>query len=125
MTMGTGLGMFILSQIIAVPLSNIFVGYDRVLMDMTVHGLRLFAFSFVLVGFNIFASSFFTALNDGGVSAIISFLRTIVFQLIPVLLLPVFFGLDGVWCAVGVSEFGAFIVSVCFLIGKRKKYCYF
>lgn len=125
LTFSVGLILMGISELLAVPLSKIFVGYDPELLKMTVHGFRLFVFSFVIVGFNIFSSSFFTALNNGTVSAIISFLRTIVFQLIPVVVLPIFMGLDGIWISLTVSEMGALIVSIIFLITNRKKYQYF
>lgn len=125
LTLLCGVVLFLISQSIAIPLAKIFVGYDPDLLDLTIHAFRLFVFSFIPVGFNIFSSSFFTALNDGMVSAIISFLRTLVFQLIPVLVLPIFWGLDGIWSALTFSELGAFFVAIAFLIGKRKKYHYF
>ena len=125
LTLSAGFIIMFLSQILANPLSQIFVGYDPDLAAMTEHGLRLFAVCFVLVGFNIFSSSFFTALNNGTVSAIIAFLRTLVFQLIPVMILPIFIGLDGIWWAISVSELGAFLVSVVFLVHKRRQYEYF
>lgn len=120
----SGLGMLILAQLLASPLSHVFIGYDRTLHDMTVHAFRIFSLLFLLAGFNIFASSFFTALNDGGVSAAISFLRTFIFKMSAVLLLPLFLGLDGIWWATVVAEVAACIISVIFLITKRKKYNY-
>ena len=91
---------------------------------MTTNAIRLFAISYLISGFNIFASSFFTALNNGGVSAAISFLRTLVFQVTMIFLLPVLLGLNGIWLAVVVAEILAVIVSSAFLIGNRKKYHY-
>lgn len=123
--MGTaGMFMLLLAQILAFPLAKIFVGYDAELFAMTRHAFKIFAFSFVLAGINIFASSFFTALSNGGISAAISFLRTLVFQMISVLLLPVFFGLDGIWWAISVAEVFACVISLSFLFAKRKKYHY-
>ncbi len=123
--MGTGgLIMVGAAQALAVPLSRLFVGYDDVLCQMTVHAFRISTLAFVLVGFNIFNSSFFTALNDGAVSAIISFLRTFVFKLSAVLLLPMIWELDGIWWAEVVAEICAFGVGLSFLLGKRKKYHY-
>lgn len=119
-----GLIMMVLAQLLAGPLAQIFVGYDAELLDMTRHAFKIFAFSFILTGINIFASSFFTALNNGGVSAAISFLRTLVFQMLSVLLLPMIFGLDGIWWAIAVAEIFAFIISLIFLVAKRKKYHY-
>ena len=109
---------------LAGPLSGVFVGYDMELYELTKHAFRMFAFSFLLAGVNIFASSFFTALNNGGVSAAISFLRTLVFQVASVLVLPVFLGLDGIWYSITVAEVLAFFVSLLFLIANRRKYHY-
>ncbi len=116
--------MTVVSLILAKPLSAIFVGYDKALLDITVRAFTIYCFSFLLVGFNIFGSSFFTALNDGLVSAIISFLRTLLFQVIAILILPVLFGLDGVWAAVIVAEALSLIVVLWFLIKMRSKYKY-
>ena len=93
------------------PLSRIFVGYDAALCAMTTRGFQLYALSFLVVGFNIFGSAFFTALNNGAVSAVISFVRTLVFQLLSIWLLPVWWGLDGVWLAVVVAELLALAVT--------------
>ena len=119
-----GGGMVLAAQILAVPLSRLFVGYDGTLYEMTVHALRISTLSFLIVGFNIFASSFFTALNNGGVSAAISFLRTFIFKLAAVLLLPLLLGLDGIWWAEVSAEIFAFTLSVIFLLVNRKKYHY-
>lgn len=119
-----GVIMVSLAELLAPVLAGIFVGYDKELFDMTVHAFRLFSFTFLLSGFNIWCSSFFTALNNGAISAAVSFLRTLVFQLAAVLILPIFFKLDGVWFSVAFAEVCAFIISVIFLIAKRKKYNY-
>lgn len=119
-----GVAMMLLSRGLAGPLAAIFVGYDAELLTMTVHAFRLFSFSFILAGFNIFTSSFFTALSNGGISAAISFLRTLVFQLLSVLLLPLILGLDGIWWAITVAEVFAFVISLGFLVAKRERYHY-
>ncbi len=119
-----GVIMVSLAELLAPVLAGIFVGYDKELFDMTVHAFRLFSFTFLLSGFNIWCSSFFTALNNGAISAAVSFLRTLVFQLAAVLILPIFFKLDGVWFSVAFAEVCAFIISMIFLIAKRKKYNY-
>lgn len=119
-----GLAMVGVAQGLAEPMARLFVGYDDTLCQMTVHAFRIATLSFVLVGFNIFASSFFTALNDGVVSAIISFLRTFVFKLSAVLLLPLIWELDGIWWAEVAAEICAFGLGLAFLLGKRKKYGY-
>lgn len=119
-----GVAMMGLAQLLAFPLAKIFVGYDAELLSMTKHAFHVFAFSFILAGFNIFTSSFFTALNNGGISAIISFLRTLMFQTLSVLLLPLLFGLDGIWWAITVAEVFACLISVTFLFAKRNQYYY-
>lgn len=116
--------MFIIGQALAKPMSKGFVGYDAALFDMTVHAFVLFSFSFLMSGFSIYASSFFTALNDGVTSAIIAFLRTFIFRCVLVLILPLFWGLDGIWLSAVLAEALAILISTGFLIGKRKKYHY-
>lgn len=119
-----GILLVCLAQIIAVPLAKLFAGYDPELCAMTSHGFRLFSRAFLLSGLNIFGSSFFTALNNGLLSALISFLRTLVFQLAAVMLLPIVFGLDGIWNAVAVAELFTMFVTVTLLIRQRKRYQY-
>ena len=105
-------------------LSSFFVGYDRELAALTQRAFWLYSFAFIPMGFAMFASGFFTALNDGLTSAILSFLRTLVFQVSAVFLLPLIMGLDGIWFSVFVAELLALIVSVVFLAVKRKKFGY-
>ena len=109
-------------------LSTLFVGYDPILLEMTVRAFALYALSYLFTGFNIFGSAFFTALNDGLTSAAISFLRTLVFQTGVVLLLPMLLPpqqkLDGIWLSVLVAELLALVVTTLFLVKKRKKYGY-
>ena len=116
--------MTALSMLVIPYVARIFVGYDAELLALTSHAFRLFAWSFLLAGFNIYTSGFFTALNNGGVSAAISFLRTLVFQSASVLILPIFFDVDGIWWAITVAEVFAFLISVLFLLAKRGKYHY-
>ena len=106
------------------PLSRIFVGYDAALCAMTTRGFQLYALSFLVVGFNIFGSAFFTALNNGAVSAAISFVRTLVFQLLSIWLLPVWWGLDGVWLAVVAAELLALAVTASLFAANRRRYGY-
>ena len=120
----SGVAMTVLAELLAGPLSSVFVGYDEALYAMTVHGFRLYALSFLMAGFNIFGSAFFTALNDGAVSAAISFLRTLVFQVAAVWILPIFLELDGVWLSIVAAETLALLVTGGFLLGKRKVYHY-
>ncbi len=119
-----GIGMLVAAELLAGPLSKMYVGYDAELYAMTVHAFRLFSFSFLVAGVNIYSSSFFTALNNGAISAAISFLRTLVFQLLAVLLLPLLLGLDGIWFANLVADLGALCVTLYFLLSRRKKYGY-
>lgn len=120
-----GISMIAIGEVFTVPLAKIFVGYDAGLMELTVYGFRIFALSFGFMGFAIYSSGFFTALNDGLTSAIISFLRTLVFQVGAILILPKLFAIDGIWISIVAAEFMAVVVSALFLIGKRKKYHYF
>lgn len=119
-----GITMVVSALALAGFLAKIFVGYDSELMKLTVSGFRVFALSFAFMGFAIFGSGFFTALNDGATSALISFLRTLVFQVAAVLILPLIFGIDGVWMSIFVAEFAAFLLSAAFVLIKRKKYHY-
>lgn len=116
--------MLILSEALAQPLAAIFVGYDEALMALTLRGFRIFSISFLFSGIAIFGSSFFTALNNGLVSALISFLRTLVFQIAAVLLLPLICEIDGIWISIVVAEIMAFVVTMFFLAGNKKKYQY-
>ena len=120
----TGIAMVILSRLGAVPLSKMFVGYDAELFKLTVHGFRIYSAAFLFSGFSAFGSAFFTALNDGLVSAMISFLRTFVFEIGSILILPFVFGVDGIWTAIVVAELAALTVTIIFLVVKRKKYHY-
>lgn len=120
----TSIIMTAIAEIIAGLLASIFVSQNEELLQMTTNAIRIFAISYIISGFNIFASSFFTALNNGVVSAIISFFRTIVFQVATILILPAILGLNGIWLAVVVAEFLALIVSSAFLILNREKYEY-
>lgn len=110
--------------VLAFTLAKIFVGYDAELFAMTKHAFRIFSLAFIFSGFTIFASSFFTALNNGCVSAAISFLRTFIFKMAAVIIMPIFWDLDGIWWSVTMAEVFALIISVIFLIVYRKKYNY-
>lgn len=116
--------MFVLAEILAKPLAGIFVGYDRELMGMTKRAFTIYSFSFLFSGIAIYGSSFFTALNDGLTSALISFLRSLVFQVAAVLILPVFLEIDGIWFSVVAAEMVAAMMTVFFIAVKRKKYQY-
>ena len=117
--------MCIAGETLGRPLSYLFVGYDEALLGMTIHAFAVFSVSFLFSGFTIFGSSFFTALNDGLTSALISFLRTLVFQIAAVIIFPIFWELDGIWWSIVAAEVMAVVVTVVLLAVKRKKYGYF
>ncbi|MBQ8341453.1 MAG: MATE family efflux transporter [Clostridia bacterium] len=126
-TVLVGLGGITLTAIgigLSYPLSHVFVGYDVALLEMTVRGLVISSLSFLFCGFGIFGSSFFTALGNGAVSAIISFFRTMVFQVGAILLLAAIWELDGIWFSISIAEGLAAVMTVCWVIAKRKKYGY-
>jgi len=120
----SGIVMIIAAQLLAISLAQIFVGYDKELVELTVSGFRIFAIAFPFMGFAIFGSGFFTALNDGLTSALISFLRTLVFEVSAVLILPMIWGITGIWLSIIVAEVMAVVFTAVFLIVKRKKYHY-
>ena len=116
--------MFGLAELLARPLSGIFVGYDAELMAMTERAFRIYSISFLFSGIAIYGSSFFTALNDGLTSALISFLRSLLFQIAAVMILPLFFGIDGIWFSVVAAELVAAVMTVLFIAAKKGKYHY-
>ena len=118
------IAMTFLAEILAKPLAGIFVSYDKELLELTVNAIRLYSLSYIISWFNIFASSFFTALNNGFVSALISFLRTLLFQVIMILILPSIWGINGIWLSVVLAEILAIIVSMICFVKNRKKYNY-
>ncbi len=111
-------------QLLAKLLSTLFVGYDQTLLALTMRGFAIYSFSFLFAGIAIFGSSFFTALNNGLVSALISFLRTLVFQVAAVLLFPLIWKIDGIWLSIVAAELMAALTTTAFLLGKRKQYQY-
>ena len=121
---GAGMALTAIALALSAPLSKVFVGYDAELYSLTLHGFRLYAVSFLLCGFGVFGSAFFTALNNGIVSAVISFLRILVFQTICITVLPIFFEIEGVWWAIVVAEILSAIVAVSLMAGYKKKYGY-
>ncbi len=125
----TSVVMLALSEVLASPLSMLFSkndqgAFDQGLFDLTVRAFLIYSFSFLFSGFGIWSSSFFTALNNGPVSAIISFLRTLVFQVAAVLVLPLFMEIDGIWISIVLAEFLAVVVGIIFLVALRKRYKY-
>ena len=121
----TGICMFSSCFLLSEKIAHIFVGYDQALMETTTNAFKLYAFSFLFSGFNIYASGFFTSLGNGKVSAAISFLRSMLFQLIAVYALPLLLGLNGIWWAVTAAELCAIIVSALFIIKLNSSYHYF
>lgn len=121
---GFSLAMLGLAEGLARPLGMIFVGYDQGLLELTLRGFRIYSFSFLFAGIAIFGSSFFTALGNGLVSALIAFLRTLVFQAAAVLIFPLIWQIDGIWWSIVAAELMAAAVTALFLAGKRAKYHY-
>ena len=121
---GTSVVMLLLGQVLARPLSLLFVGYDPELWALTARGFTIFSFSFLFAGLAIFGSAFFTALNNGAVSALVSFLRTLVFQLAAVFLLPLWLDIDGIWLSVVVAELASALFSLTFIKVLQKHYRY-
>lgn len=122
--LGSGVILVVLSEIFAEPLVKIFASKDAELLAITIRGFQLYALSFLVMGFNVWGSAFFTALNNGAVSAAISFLRTLVFQIIAVLVLPIIFGIDGVWLSIVVAEVLSLAVTGFFLVTRKNRYQY-
>lgn len=116
--------MFILAELTAKPLSSIFVSYDTELLAMTIKAFRIFSFSFLFAGIAVYGSAFFTALNDGLTSALISFLRTLLFKIVAALILPIFLRIDGIWVSIVAAELASFFVTILFLKMKRRKFNY-
>ncbi len=121
----SGICMFSLCFLLSEKIAHIFVGYDQTLMEITTNAFKLYAFSFIFSGYNIYASGFFTSLGNGKVSAIISFLRSMLFQLIAIYTLPVILGLNGIWWAVTAAEVCAIIISVLFITKLNRRYHYY
>ena len=113
-----------LSLLLAGPMSRLYVGYDAELCALTQRGFYVYSISFLFSGFAIYGSSFFTALNDGITSAAISFVRTLIFQVAAVLVLPIFLGVDGIWLSGVASEILAVVFVLFFILLKNKKYGY-
>lgn len=121
---GSGILMTILAEILSKPLAMIFVNYDKDLLAMTVRGFRLYSFAFLIMGINVWGLAFFTALNNGFISATISFLRTFVLQIVAVLCLPIFLKLDGIWLSVVFAEIVSLVITITFFIKKKSRYQY-
>ena len=120
----TNITMFVMAEVLTVPLAKLFVGYDTALNELTVRGMRIYSVAFLVMGFNVFASAFFTALSNGKISAIISVTRTLILQLIMMYVMPVIFGVDGLWAVVIAVEGISLIVSVYYILKYRRTYGY-
>ena len=120
----SGVILTLTAELFATPIAAVFIGYDDELTEMTAIGFCIYAISFLFAGFNIYASGFFTALNNGLISATIALVRTLIFECLCVVILPIFFGLNGIWCAIIVAEILSFIVSFGFFIKFKKRYGY-
>lgn len=118
------MAMFVAGELLGNPLSALFVGYDADLQAMTIHAFAIFSISFLFSGISIFGSSFFTALNDGPTSALISFLRTLVCQMATILIFPLLWQLEGIWFSIVAAEAMALGITLLFLYGKRNRYHY-
>ena len=116
--------MTAVSMLIIPYVAKIFVGYDAELLELTSHAFRVYGLSFLIMGFNVYGSSFFTALGDGVTSALISFLRTMLFQLAAVILLPMVLKIEGVWLAITAAELAALVVTVYLFLTKDKVFHY-
>lgn len=116
--------IFTLSELLAYPIAKVYVGYDEELMRITTQGFFVYSFAFLFMGMAVFASSFFTALNNGTVSAMVAFLRTLVFETTAIILLPIVFGVDGIWGSIVQAELMAAVVGAGFIYRMRRRYCY-
>ncbi len=116
--------IFTLSELLAYPIAKVYVGYDEELMRITIQGFFVYSFAFLFMGMAVFASSFFTALNNGTVSAMVAFLRTLVFETTAIILLPIVFGVDGIWGSIVLAELMAAVVGAGFIYRMRRRYCY-
>lgn len=114
----------VVDGLLAHPFASVFVGYDLELLELTRQGFRIYSFSFLFAGIAVYGSSFFTALGNGLISALISFLRTLLFQAAAVLIFPLIWGINGIWLSITAAELMAAVVTILFIIGKRSKYHY-
>lgn len=119
------LAMFITGEALSRPLSALYVSYDAELLEMTIRGFAVFSVSFLFSGYAIFASSFFTALNDGVTSALISILRTFLFQITAIIVFPMIWGIDGIWWSIVAADVSSVAIATVFLAAKRKRFRYY
>ena len=120
----TNITMFVMAEVLTVPMAKIFVGYNQTLNELTIRGMRIYSVAFLVMGFNVFASAFFTALSNGKISAIISVTRTLILQLIMIYVMPMILGVDGLWVVVIAVEGISLIVTVYYILKNRKNYGY-
>ncbi len=116
--------MFISSELLAKPMSIIYVGYDKELLNLTLRGFLIYSFSFFFTGIAIYGSAFFTALNDGLTSALLSTIRMAVFQVVTVLVIPIFLKIDGIWLSIVVAELLSALLNLIVMYKLRRKYGY-
>lgn len=116
--------MLLLAEATAYPAALLFASYDKDLFDLTIQAIMLYSFAYLFIGYNTFSSAFFTGLNNGRVSAAISFLRTVGFEISSLILLPLIFGRDAIWLSAATAEFITLIVSIIFIVANKKKYLY-
>lgn len=119
------LAMFITGEALSRPLSALYVSYDAELLEMTIRGFAVFSVSFLFSGYAIFASSFFTALNDGVTSALISILRTFLFQITAIIVFLMIWGIDGIWWSIVAADVSSVAIATAFLAAKRKRFRYY
>ena len=119
----SGILMFVLAQVSAPLISRIYVGYDETVYRLSVHAMRMYAFAFLLQGFNEYASAYFTGLNNGLVSGILAFTRTFLIQTVMILVLPLLLGTDGLWLAQAATEVFAAVIAIVFFITRKHEYC--
>lgn len=116
--------MYIVSLKMAGPLCAVFLGYDKILLNITIHAFSIFRFAFLFSGYPIFGSAFFTALNNGVISMVISGMRTFLFQSASVILFPLIWGVDGIWLSLIIAEAMSAMLTFLLLVLNRKKYHY-
>ncbi|MGF0019103.1 MATE family efflux transporter [Sporofaciens sp. SGI.106] len=121
----TNIIMFVMAEVLTVPMAKIFVGYNQALNELTVRGMRIYSIAFLMMGFNVFASAFFTALSNGKISAIISVTRTLILQLVMIYVMPILLDVDGLWAVVIAVEGMSLIVTGYYIVKNRKNYGYF
>ena len=114
--------LFVIGESCAYPIAYIFTGYNQDLCDLTVMAFRMYACSFLFMGIAMYGSAFFTSLENGLISAIISFVRTLVCELGAVIILPYLFGAQAIWLSFVVAEIVAALLSGLLIVAFSRKY---